>query len=140
MPRARRYDGVVYRRNGTAIWWIRYRDRNGNARRESSHTADWHEAQRKLRDRLQARDENVLEVIRKGETLAYGQWADFFLGNHSKPPVRAEKTHQVNLRVAKHLKNAFAARKLVDITADDIELYLRDRLRKTIRITTPGGK
>ena len=44
MPRALKYDGVVYRRNGAAIWWIRYRDRNGNARRESSQSADWHEA------------------------------------------------------------------------------------------------
>jgi hypothetical protein len=75
-----------------------------------------------LRERLQARDSNALDVIRKGEKLSLEQWADFFLENYSKPPVRAEKTHQVNLRVAKHLKNAFASRKLVDITADDIEI------------------
>jgi hypothetical protein len=73
------------------------------------------------------------------KNLSLDQWADFFLENHSKPPVRAEKTHQVNLRVVKHLKKAFAARKLVDITADDIELYLRDRLRKTVRIKTALG-
>ena len=71
--------------------------------------------------------------------MSLEQWADFFLENYSKPPVRAEKTHQVNLRVVKHLKNAFAARKLVDITADDIELYLRDRLRKTVRVRTALG-
>src|SRR3984893_3316668 len=94
MPRARKYDGVVYQRAGTAIWWIRYRDRKGIARRESSLTADWQEANRKLRERLQARDDNLLEVMRKGETLAYGQWADFFLENYSKPPMRAEKTHE----------------------------------------------
>jgi len=40
MPRARKYDGVVYRRAGTEIWWIRYRDRKGIARRDSSQTAD----------------------------------------------------------------------------------------------------
>jgi integrase len=57
----------------------------------------------------------------------------------SSLPVRAEKTHQVNLRVAKHLKSAFASRKLVEITADDIELYLRDRLRKTVQIKTALG-
>jgi integrase len=50
-----------------------------------------------------------------------------------------EKTHQVNLRVARHLKNAFASRKLVDITADDIEIYLSDRLRKTVRVRTALG-
>jgi len=89
MTRARKHDGVVYRRTGTEIWWIRYWDRKGVARREPSLTADWDEANKKLRGRLQARDENRLEVIRKGETLAYGQWADFFLENYSKPPVRA---------------------------------------------------
>jgi len=92
-----------------------------------------------LRERLDARDTNVLDVIRKGETLSLEQWADFFLENYSKPPVRAEKTHQVNLRVTKHLKSSFGPRKLVDITADDIELYLRDRLRKTVQIKTALG-
>ena len=53
--------------------------------------------------------------------------------------MRAEKTHQANLRVAKHLKSAFASRKLVDITADDIELYLRERLQKTVEIRTALG-
>jgi len=118
---------------------IRYRDRSGARRRESTFTQDWQEAQRLLRERLQARDSNALDVIRKGEKLSLEQWADFFLENYSKPPVRAEKTHQVNLRVAKHLKNAFASRKLVDITADDIEIYLSDRLRKTVRVRTALG-
>ncbi len=139
MPRARKYDGVVYRRAGTEIWWIRYRDRKGVARRESSLTADWQEANKKLRERLQARDDNLLEVIRKGETLAYGQWADFFLENYSKPPVRAEKTHEANERCIKHLKAAFAMSRLVDITADSIEMYLRDRLRQRVRVKVKLG-
>jgi integrase len=139
MPRARKYDGVVYRRAGTEIWWIRYRDRKGIARRESSLTGDWDEANKKLRERLQARDDNLLEVIRKGETLAYGQWADFFLENYSKPPVRAEKTHEANERCTKHLKAAFAMCRLVDITADSIEMYLRDRLRQRVRVKVKLG-
>jgi integrase len=134
MPRTRKYDGVVYRRAGTEIWWIRYRDRKGVARREPSLTADWQEANKKLRERLQARDDNLLEVIRKGETLAYGQWADFFLENYSKPPVRAEKTHEANKRCIKHLKAAFNTSRLVEITADSIEMYLRDRLRQRVRV------
>lgn len=139
MPRARRYDGTVYRRAGTLIWWIRYRDRKGIARRESSQTADWQEANKKLRERLQARDDNLLEVVRKGETLAFGEWADRFLENYSKPPVRAEKTHEANLRCMKHLKAAFATSRLVDITADSIELFLRDRLRQRIRVKAKLG-
>jgi len=107
MPRSRKYDGVVYRRKETPFWWIRYRDRSGARQRESTFTQDWQEAQQLLRERLQARDSNVLDVVRKGEKLSLEQWADFFLENYSKPPVRAEKTHQVNLRVAKHIKGAF---------------------------------
>jgi integrase len=139
MSKPRKYDGVVYHRKGTKIWWIRYWDRSGVPRRESSSTADWQEANKRLRERLQARDDNLLEVIRKGETLSYGQWADFFLENYSQPPVRAEKTHEANERCAKHLKAAFSARRLVDITADSIEFYLRDRLRQRVRVKVKHG-
>jgi integrase len=139
MPRARKYDGVVYRRAGTEFWWIRYRDRKGIARRESSQTADWQEANKKLRERLQARDENILEVVRKGETLAFEQWADFYLENYSKPPVRAAKTHEANERCIKHLKPAFGTSRLVEITADSIDLYLRERLRQKVRIKAKLG-
>jgi hypothetical protein len=74
MPGARKYDGVVYKRAGTAIWWIRYQDRNGVARRESSLTADCQQANKRLRERLQARDENLLDVVRKGETRTFAEW------------------------------------------------------------------
>jgi integrase len=139
MPKSRKYEGVVFRRKESNIWWIRYRDRNGNRRRESTLSEDWNEAQKKLRERLDARDNNVLDVVRKGESLSLNQWADFFLENYSKPPLRMEKTHEVNLRAAKHLKSAFGPSKLVDITADHIELYLRDRLRQRVRTRTSLG-
>ena len=139
MPRARKYDGVVYRRSGTQIWWIRYRDRKGTARRESSQTANWEEANKKLRERLLARDANLLEVVRKGETLTYGQWADSFVENYSKPPMRAEKTHEANKRCIKHLKVAFGATRLVDITADSIDIYLRERLRDRVVVKAKLG-
>jgi len=139
MPRARKYDGVVYRRAGTQIWWMRYRDRKGTARRESSQTANWEEANKKLRERLLARDANLLEVVRKGETLTYGQWADAFLENYSKPPMRAEKTHEANKRCIKHLKVAFDATRLVDINADSIDIYLRERLRDRVVVKAKLG-
>ena len=139
MPRARKYDGVVYPRTGTSIWWIRYRDRNGVPRRESSLTADWHEANKRLRERLQSRDDNLLEIRRKGETLTYGQWADFFLETYSKPPMRAAKTHEANGRCIMHLKTALGMSKLGDITADSIESYLRDRLRQRVRVKVKIG-
>jgi integrase len=139
MPRVRKYDGMVYRRTGTQIWWIRYRDRKGVARRESSQTADWEEANKKLRERLLARDANLLEVVRKGETLTYGQWADSFLENYSKPPMRAKGTHQANERCIKHLKAAFGATRLVDITADSVDIYLRERLRAPVIVKMKLG-
>ena len=139
MPRARKYDGVVYPRTGTSIWWIRYRDRNGVPRRESSLTADWQEANKRLRERLQSRDDNLLEIRRKGETLTYGQWADFFLETYSKPPMRAAKTHEANGRCIMHLKTALGMSKLGDITTDSIESYLRDRLRQRVRVKVKIG-
>ena len=139
MARLREHDGVAFRRKESKVWWIRYRDRNGVRRRESTHTEDWNEAQRKLRERLQARDDNILDTVKKGESMSFGEWADFFLENYSKPPRRAESTHEINMRVAKHLKPVFGMSKLVDISADKIELYLRRRLRQRIRIKTGLG-
>jgi integrase len=139
MARRRNHDGCVYQRKETKVWWMHYRDRNGIRRSESTGTEDWQEAQKRLRERLDARDNNVLEVVRKGESLSFGQWADFFLDNYSKPPLRAEKTHQVNKRATKHLKSAFGTTRLVDITADHVELYLRDRLRQRVRIKSALG-
>jgi len=60
--------------------------------------------------------------------LTFVQWVDFFLENYSKPPVRELRTHEANLRAAKHLKLAFATRRLIDVMADDIELFIRERL------------
>ena len=63
----------------------------------------------------------------------------FLLENYSKPPVRASKTHSANLRAAKYLKATFATRRLTDITADNVELYLRERLRQPARFKTSLG-
>ena len=133
MVKPQKHDGLVYARSDGKILWICYRDRNGKRCRESTGTEDWQEAHRKLRERLQARDGNLLEVIRKGESLGFEEWVDSFLENYSKPPIRAQKTHEANQRCATHLKAAFLGRKLVEITADRIEDYLRSRLRQRVR-------
>jgi integrase len=118
---------------------MRYRDASGSRRLESTNTEDWDEAQRRLRERLQARDNRTLEVVRRGEQLTYKQWADFFLESYSKPPIRAQKTHEANERAMKHLQATFGSWRLVDITADDIERYLRARLKKRARVKTREG-
>ena len=139
MARPSKHDGSVYKRNDGKILWITYRDRSGKRIRESAFTEDWQEAQRKLRERLQARDDRLLEIVRKGEQLQFSTWVDFFLENYSQPPLRAEKTHEANLRAGLHLKKAFGARKLGEVSADDIELYLLRRLQDRVRIKTGVG-
>jgi len=67
-------------------------DGNGKRIRESAFTEDWKEAQRKLRERLQARDDRILEIVRKGEELQFSTWADFFLGITPNRPF-AQKRH-----------------------------------------------
>ena len=139
MARPSKHDGSIYPRKDGKVLWMVYRDRNGKRVRKSTNTDDWQEAQRKLRERLQARDDKVLDVVRKGEQLQFVEWADFFLENYSKPPMRAEKTHEANERAGRHLKREFGNRSIREITADDIELYLRRRLQAHVQIKTAAG-
>ena len=55
MARPKKHDGVVYKRKGTKIWWMRYCDKSGERHFESTGTEDWQEAQTILGQRLQAR-------------------------------------------------------------------------------------
>src|SRR5688572_1757982 len=128
MARPRKHDGVVYRRKESQFWWMRYRDSTGQRHEEPTKTADWKEAQQKLRERLQARDDHVLEVVLKGERTTFKEWAECSLDNYSKPPLRSPKTHETHVRAVTHLKRAFGNQRLVDVSADLIEDYLRRRL------------
>ena len=97
MARPSKYDGVVYRRPDSKLWWMRYRDRSGQRRLESPDTEDWNEAQRVLRERLAARDNNTLETIRKERHLRLTNGRIFFwriIPNHRfvrKTPTRPIK-------------------------------------------------
>jgi len=81
---------------------MRYRDKTGRRRLESTNTTDGDEAQKQMRERLAARDNNTLDTIRKGKELTFDEWADFFLENYSKPPIRAAATHEANLTASNH--------------------------------------
>ena len=139
MARPSKHDGVVYRRNDSTIWWMRYRDRSGGRRLESTHTEDWQDAQRQLRERLHARDNNTLATVRKGEHLTFNDWADFFVENYSKPPIRAEKTHEVSDNALNTLRPVFGPMKLVEIDATGIEVHLRNRLKQRRRVRRKSG-
>ena len=138
MARPVKHDGGLYKRDGSKVWWMRYRDKEGIRRRESTLAEDWGDAQKYLRERLQARDNNTLPALRRGQDLTFGEWADFYLENFSKPPFRALKTHEVNQRALKHLR-MFKNTKLAELTADDIEMYLRGRLKQRVRVKARDG-
>lgn len=139
MPRPIKHDGVLYRRKESAIWWMRYRDRHGEQRRESTGCTDWDEANKKLRERLTARDQNILPVVRKGERMLFQDWAGFFLENYSKPPIREPRTDEANRTAMKHLLDTFSGKPLASLTADEIELFLRARLRQRVRCKAKDG-
>ena len=106
---------------------------------ESTFTEDWNGANQKLRSGFRPGTATYYKSSEKGESLTFGEWADLFLENYSKPPIREPKTHVANLRAANHLKKAFTTCRLVDVTADEIEIYLRDRLRQRVRFKTSSG-
>ena len=118
---------------------MQYRDKAGQRHRESTETEDWNQAQQRLRERLQARDNNTLSSLRRGQELTFGEWADAYLENFSKPPFRAPKTHEANQRAMKHLRAVFEKTKLADLTADEIEMYLRRRLQQRVQIRAGHG-
>jgi site-specific recombinase XerD len=59
-----------------------------------------------------------------------------YLENFSRPPFRAPKTHEINERALKHLGGVFETTKLGELTADDIEAYLRRRLKQRVVVKT----
>src|ERR1051326_8655590 len=134
MARPSKHDGVVYKREDSSIWWMRYRDKSGKRRFESTGTEEWDEAQKKMRERLAQRDNNTLAAIRKGKELTFDEWADFFLENYSKPPIRALATHEANQNALKSLRPVFGLIKLADIDATEIEVHLRQRLQQKKRV------
>ena len=130
MARPKKHDGVVYKRNDSNVWWMRYRDKTGRRHLESTNTTDWDEAQRQLRERLSARDNNTLDIIRQGKNTTFGDWADFFLKNYSRPPIRAAATHVANQAALRTLRPVFGTMSLIEIDASRIEAHLRDRLKQ----------
>ena len=139
MARPRKHDGVVYRRRDSNIWWMRYRDRDGSRHLESTNTVDWSEAQQQLRARLDARDNNSLSTLRKGKQITFNEWADFFLLNYSKPPIREAKTHAANENALKTLRPVFGISKLLEVDATQIEFHLRSRLQQKRRVRRKSG-
>ena len=137
--RPRNTNGAVYERPGSTFWWARYRDKEGRIRKESTGATAREEAERFLRDRLDARDEGNLPAVLAGKALTFDEWADWFLERRSKPPFRAAKTHSANLNALKFLRPAFGSLRLSEVTPEGIEDYLQKRLGAERRIYTKLG-
>jgi len=137
--RPRNTNGAVYQRAGSAFWWVRYRDRGGAIRKESTGLAEREDAERFLRDRLDARDDGKLSAVLAGKNLSFNDWADWFLEKRSSPPFRAEKTHAANVNALKFLRPALGELRLAEITPESIEDYIGERLRSERRIHTKFG-
>ncbi len=137
--RPRKTFGTVYPRKYSVFWWVRYRNRQGQVIKESTETKDREEAERFLRERLDARDQGTLPTILSSKTLTFGEWADWFLERRSKPPYRSMNTHAQNLNVLKHLRPAFERVLLGEITPESIEQYLSGRLNSDKLVRTKLG-
>ena len=137
--RPRRIEGTVFQREDSQFWQVSYRDQKGEVVRESTGATDRQEAERFLRDRLDARDEGRLSTVLRSKLLTFGQWADWFLERRSKPPFRSEGNHQQNLNAMKFLRPVFGEVALSDLTAEAIEDYLAERLRSGRRVRTKFG-
>ena len=128
-----------FRRKNSEFWQVRYKDQKGEVIRESACTADRCEAERFLRDRLNARDDGNLATVLTSKRLTFNQWADWFVERRSKPPFRSEGNHQQNVNALKFLRPAFGEVALSEITEESIEKYLTDRLQSGRRIHTKLG-
>lgn len=139
MARPRKGGGSVFPRRNSAFLWVRYRDQDGEIRKETTGTKDSREAERFLRQRLEARDDGTLPTVLSGKKLTFNEWLNWFLEMRSKPPFRAEKTHLQNLRVANLVRPAFGTMRLSDVTPEAIENYLRRRLQSGRKVPTKFG-
>jgi integrase len=139
MSRPRKSGGTIYSRKDSAFWWIAYRNREGRVVQESTGTVDRQEAERFLRQRLDARDDGVLPTVLASKNLTFGQWADWFLEMRSKPPFRAAGTHRQNMNAVNLLRPVFGNVRLSDIKPETIEYYLGERLKSQRRFHSKLG-
>ena len=133
MARPSKHDGGLYKRKDGKVWWMRYRDRDGNRRRESTLTEDWREAQKRLRERLQARDNNTLSALRrKGRTRIWGMGGLLSGELLQAADSRGKDSRGQRARAEAPEKACSRPSSSRILTADDIEMYLRRRLKQRV--------
>ncbi len=117
--RPKNTNGSLYQRGDSRLWWMRYRDKQGRVRKESTGQRKREDAEKVLRARLHARDQGLLPTVLPSGDVSFDEWADWFLEYRSKPPFRSEKTHLENLSALKFLRPRYKALKDFDVFAMD---------------------
>ena len=135
MPRARKYDGVVYRRHGTA----NLVDSLSGSQRALPEESPARPLIGRKPIRSSGKDFRretaiCLKSFEKARPWLSDNGRIFSWRTIPSRPCALRKRTKRTMRCAKHLKAAFGTSRLVDITADSIELYLRERLRQRVRI------
>ena len=136
--RADRGDGRVfqprYRDRATGewrsspTWWIQYYQRGANGRaeqvRENSHSTKKAEAKNLLRDRLAEVRQYGRPIGRDAERTTFADLKAMLLDDYQVHGRRSLKRATISVA---HLHESFGRSRAVDITADRVTAYIRDR-------------
>lgn len=117
---------MLYRRGD--IWWYKFRFA-GRLFRESAKTASKTLARHAERKRHQGLEEAIHGIKKRVAPITFSAAATDWL--KLKKPTLAAKSYGIEqLNIEKHLKPTFGSLLLIDITADDIADYQRQRLKQ----------
>ncbi len=111
------------------IWWVAYRGPDGRRIAESSESHRKGDAERKLQQRVGAR-ENNLPIIRNAERLTFDDAAKAVIDDYTVNRKRSLKATRG--RIDNHLRPYFGGRRLVGISAADVTAYVAHRQRQGI--------
>ena len=109
------------------VWWYKFRFA-GRVFRESTKTSSKSLARQAERKRHQALEEGLHGIKKRVAPITFGTACADWL--RLKKPTLSAKSHRIEqVNIEKHLKPVFGSLLLIDITADDIAAYQKDRLK-----------
>ena len=138
MARPVKHDGGLYKRTGSKIWWMRYRDKDGNRQRES--TLPKTGAKRRDASESDCKPGTTTHCRRcaAGRISHLGS-GRLFTWKISPAPRSARRRHTRLTSALKHLRGIFENTTLASVNADDIETYLRRRLKQRVQVKAKNG-
>jgi integrase len=117
---------MLYQRG--EVWWYKFRFA-GRVFRESTKTKSKALARQIERKRHQALEEGLHGIKKRVAPITFNTAGADWL--KLKKPTLSPKSHRIEqLNIEKHLKPSFGSLLLIDVTADDIAVYQKDRLRE----------